>query len=129
MKDFKESTKAHILGLSKRDYSPNDNSLAPEYILMFIPIESCYSLMFCDDNTLWDYAWKNKIMPVSPSTLLASLKIINSFLVVNRQNQNAFVKIPGTGQTPAQSYRRVREDQPYQGQGVRQNAGRGGTPL
>ena len=56
---------------------------------MFIPIESCYSLMFCDDNMLWDLAWKNKIMPVSPSTLLASLKIINSFLMVNRQNKNA----------------------------------------
>ena len=55
---------------------------------MFIPIESCYSLMFCDDCTLWDYAWKNKVMPVSPSTLLAALKIINSFHVVDRQNKN-----------------------------------------
>ncbi len=89
LKEFKESTKAHITGLTKRDYTPEDASLSPEYILMFIPIESCYSLMFCEDNQLWDYAWKNKIMPVSPSTLLASLKIINSFLVVNRQNQNA----------------------------------------
>ena len=89
LKEFKESTKAHIAGLTKRDYTPDDSSISPEYVLMFIPIESCYSLMFCDDNTLWDYAWKNKIMPVSPSTLLASLKIINSFLVVNRQNENA----------------------------------------
>lgn len=89
LKDFKESTKAHISGLAKRDYTPENENLSPEYILMFIPIESCYSLMFCDDNMLWDYAWKNKIMPVSPSTLLASLKIINSFLVVNRQNKNA----------------------------------------
>ncbi len=89
LKEFKDSTKAHITGLTKRDYTPEDESLSPEYILMFIPIESCYSLMFCEDNTLWDFAWKNKIMPVSPSTLLASLKIINSFLVVNRQNQNA----------------------------------------
>ena len=89
LKEFKDSTKAHISGLAKRDYTPEDSSLSPEYILMFIPIESCYSLMFCDDNTLWDYAWKYKIMPVSPSTLLASLKIINTFLVVNRQNKNA----------------------------------------
>lgn len=88
-KEFKESTKNHITGLTKRDYTPEDGSISPEYILMFIPIESCYSLMFCDDNQLWDFAWKHKIMPVSPSTLLASLKIINSFLVVNRQNQNA----------------------------------------
>lgn len=89
LKEFKESTKAHIAGLTKRDYTPEDASLSPEYVLMFIPIESCYSLMFCDDNALWDLAWKNKIMPVSPSTLLASLKIINSFLMVNRQNNNA----------------------------------------
>ena len=89
LKEFKDSTKSHIAGLTKRDYKPSDESLSPEYILMFIPIESCYSLMFCDDNYLWDLAWKNHIMPVSPSTLLASLKIINTFLVVNRQNENA----------------------------------------
>ena len=56
---------------------------------MFIPIESCYSLMFCEDCALWELAWKNKIMPVSPSTLLAALKIINAFHVVDRQNKNA----------------------------------------
>lgn len=89
LKEFKDSTKSHIAGLTKRDYKPSDESLSPEYILMFIPIESCYSLMFCDDNYLWDLAWKNHIMPVSPSTLLASLKIINAFLVVTRQNENA----------------------------------------
>lgn len=86
LKQFVDSTKAHINGLSKRDYSVDDKS--PDYVLMFIPIESCYSLMFCDDCTLWDYAWKNKVMPVSPSTLLAALKIINSFHVVDRQNKN-----------------------------------------
>ena len=56
---------------------------------MFIPIESCYSLMFCEDCTLWEYAWKHNVMPVSPSTLLATLKIINSMLVVNRQKNNS----------------------------------------
>ena len=86
-KEFVSSTKAHIAGLSKRDYSQNDQS--PDYVLMFIPIEGCYSLMFCDNCELWDLAWKNKIMPVSPSTLLAALKIINAFHVVDRQNKNA----------------------------------------
>ena len=86
LKQFIDSTKAHIAGLSKRDYSQED--VSPDYVLMFIPIESCYSLMFCDDCTLWDFAWKNKVMPVSPSTLLAALKIINSFHIVDRQNKN-----------------------------------------
>lgn len=86
LRQFIDSTKAHINGLAKRDYSIEDAS--PDYVLMFIPIESCYSMMFCDDCALWDFAWKNKVMPVSPSTLLAALKIINSFHVVDRQNKN-----------------------------------------
>lgn len=87
LKEFKTSTKAHITGLVKRDYA--SDAAAPDFVLMFIPIESCYSLMFCDDCELWDFAWKNNIMPVSPSTLLAALKIINSFYFVDRQNKNA----------------------------------------
>lgn len=87
LKEFLDSTKAHITGLANRDYSASESS--PDYVLMFIPIESCYSLLFCDDNKLWDAAWKNKVMPVSPSTLLATLKIINQFHTVSRQNKNA----------------------------------------
>ena len=86
LKQFIDSTKAHITGLARRDYSIEEAS--PDYVLMFIPIESCYSMMFCDDCALWDFAWKNKVMPVSPSTLLAALKIINAFHVVDRQNKN-----------------------------------------
>lgn len=87
LKEFLESTKAHITGLSKRPYSISDNS--PDYVLMFIPIESCYSLLFCQDSKLWDLAWKNNVMPVSPSTLLAALKIINNFYKIEKQNKNA----------------------------------------
>lgn len=87
LKEFIESTKAHITGLSKREYTVAEGS--PDYVLMFIPIESCYSLLFCEDNKLWDIAWKNNVMPVSPSTLLAALKIINQFHTVSRQNKNA----------------------------------------
>lgn len=86
-KQFVESTKNHIKGLAKREYDEDLSS--PDYVLMFIPIESCYSVMFCDDCALWNFAWEKNIMPVSPTTLLAALKIINSFLVVDRQNKNA----------------------------------------
>ncbi len=87
LRAFVDSTKTHITNLAKRDYSLDEAS--PDYVLMFIPIESCYSMMFCDDCALWDLAWKNRIMPVSPSTLLSALKIINAFHVVDRQNKNA----------------------------------------
>ena len=89
LKQFKDSVKTHINGLSKREYFEIEDFVSPEYVLMFIPIESCYALLFADNGELWELAWKNKIMPVSPSTLLAALKIINSFNMVNRQNKNA----------------------------------------
>ena len=89
LKQFKDSVKTHISGLSKREYFEIEDFASPEYVLMFIPIESCYNLLFADNGELWELAWKNKIMPVSPSTLLAALKIINSFNMVNRQNKNA----------------------------------------
>ena len=89
LKQFKDSVKTHIAGLSKREYFEIDDFVSPEYVLMFIPIESCYAMLFADNGELWELAWKNKIMPVSPSTLLAALKIINSFNMVNRQNKNA----------------------------------------
>lgn len=89
LKQFKDSVKTHITGLARKEYFDTDDYCSPEYVLMFIPIESCYSMLFLEDAQLWEFAWKNKIMPTSPSTLLAALKIINSFHIVNRQNNNA----------------------------------------
>lgn len=86
LKEFYKSIKAHITGLSNRDYA--DDITSPDYILMFIPIEGCYSMLFCNDCELWDFACQKNILPVSPSTLLAALKIINTFHQTNRQNKN-----------------------------------------
>lgn len=86
---FKASVKTHIQNLSKKEYYSAEEVLSPEYVLMFVPVESCYTLLFGGNSELWELAWKNKVMPVSPSTLLAALKIINSFNIVNRQNKNA----------------------------------------
>lgn len=89
LKQFKESVKTHIVNLSKKEYFDTDEFITPSYVLMFIPIESCYSLLFLEDSALWEFAWKHNIMPTSPSNLLAALKIINSFNIVKRQNNNA----------------------------------------
>lgn len=89
LKAFKESVKAHIQSLAKKHYEKIDAYSTPDYTLMFIPIESCYALLFSDDNSLFELAWANKIMPVSPSTLLSALKSINVFHKSERQNKNA----------------------------------------
>ena len=89
LKLFKDSIKNHITGLARKEYQEINEFSSPDYVLMFIPIEGCYNLLFSDNAQLWEFAWKNKIMPVCPSNLLATLKIINAFHTVNRQNKNA----------------------------------------
>lgn len=89
LKSFKDSIKTHITGLARKEYQEISEFSSPDYVLMFIPIEGCYNLLFSEDAQLWEYAWKNKIMPVCASNLLATLKIINAFHTVNRQNKNA----------------------------------------
>ena len=86
LKQFKDSTKSHISGLAKRGYWKDKTS--PDFVLMFIPIEGCYSLMFCDDCELWKFAWEKEVMPVSPSTTRYLRVIIEAFYVVDRQNKN-----------------------------------------
>jgi len=89
LKAFKDSVKAHIHGLAQKKYEEIKEYSSPDFTLMFIPIESSYGLLFADDNALFELAWANKIMPVSPSTLLSALKIINVFHRSERQNKNA----------------------------------------
>ncbi len=89
LSQFQSSVKSHITNLAKKEYFEMEEYTSPEYVLMFIPIESCYALLFENNNELWEFAWKNKIMPVSPSTLLSALKIISNFNIANRQNKNA----------------------------------------
>lgn len=88
-KQFRTLVKNHISNLCSKEYFKDETYQSPQFVLMFIPIESCYMMLFANDSELWEFAWKNKIMPVSPSTLLSALKIINNFHTTTRQNKNA----------------------------------------
>src|ERR1044071_48345 len=54
-----------------------------------MPIESSFGLAIQADNELFNYAWERKIVIVSPSTLLATLRTISSLWKQERQTQNA----------------------------------------
>lgn len=83
------SVKAHIKGLSDKDYQTSEQLNTPDFVLLFIPIESSFSLAVQADQELFNYAWERKIVIVSPSTLLATLLTIASVWKQERQNKNA----------------------------------------
>ena len=89
LKQHLESIKNHIKGLSEKNYQSAQLFDTPDFILLFIPIESSFSLAIQADIELFNYAWDRKIVIVSPSTLLATLRTIESIWRHEKQTKNA----------------------------------------
>ncbi len=83
------SIKNHINNLAGKDYQFADGIDTPDFVLLFMPIESSFSVATQADNELFNFAWSKKIVVVSPSTLLATLRTIASIWKHEYQNKNA----------------------------------------
>jgi DNA recombination protein RmuC len=83
-----ESIRAHISGLSSKKYHDLYKINSPDFVLLFVPIESSFSIAVQLDGELFNYAWDKKVVIVSPSTLLATLRTIASMWKQERQNRN-----------------------------------------
>ncbi len=83
------SLKTHINGLSKKSYDALLEGESPEFILMFIPIEPAFSAALREEPELYQYAFERNIVLVTPTTLLATLKIVDNMWRNEKQRQNA----------------------------------------
>lgn len=82
------SLKNHIQDLSGKNYQALYQINSPDFVLLFIPIESSFGIAVQKDAELFSYAWDRKVVIVSPSTLLATLRTISSIWKQERQNRN-----------------------------------------
>lgn len=82
------SIKSHIQSLSGKNYHDLYEINSPDFVLLFIPIESSFGIAVQQDAELFNYAWDRKVVMVSPSTLLATLRTIASIWKQERQNRN-----------------------------------------
>ncbi|MFK7899972.1 MAG: DNA recombination protein RmuC [Cyclobacteriaceae bacterium] len=89
LKQHVNSVKAHIKGLSNKSYETGDGLNSPEFVLLFMPIEPSFTAAVQEDQELFNYAWDQKIVLVSPSTLLATLSTIASIWKQDKQNKYA----------------------------------------
>jgi len=83
-----ESIRNHVLGLSSKNYHDLYQINSPDFVLLFIPIESSFSFAVQLDAELFSDAWDKRVVIVSPSTLLATLRTIASIWKQERQNRN-----------------------------------------
>jgi len=83
------SLKTHCKGLSEKHYQSARHLNSPDFVLLFMPVESSFSLAIQEDQDIFSYAWDMKVVLVSPSTLLATLRTIASIWQQENQTRNA----------------------------------------
>lgn len=83
-----ESIKNHVKDLSSKNYHDLYQINSPDFVLLFVPIESSFSIAVQSEQDLFDFAWERRVVIVSPSTLLATLSTVASIWKQERQNKN-----------------------------------------
>lgn len=89
LKEHVNSLRSHVKLLSEKNYQNAQNLNTPDFVLMFLPIEASFSVAVQGDGEIFAYAWERKIVIVSPTTLLATLRTISSIWKQENQTKNA----------------------------------------
>ncbi len=84
-----QSVRNHIKQLSDKSYHTANGFSTPDFVILFMPVESAFSFAMQFDKDLYSYAWERKIVLVSPTTLLATLRTVASIWKHERQVKNA----------------------------------------
>lgn len=89
LKQHVEAVKGQIKKLAEQDYDQLPDLRSLDFVLLFIPIESAFTLAMELDAKLFIEAFNKRIMLVSPTTLMMALRIIDNLWQVEKQNRNA----------------------------------------
>ena len=83
------SIRRHVDQLSSKNYQDLYDIESPDFVLLFIPIEPAFAVVVNHDNSIYNKAFEKNIVIVTPSTLLATLRTIDSMWNNEKQQQNA----------------------------------------
>ena len=89
MKQHVDAVKGQVKKLAEQDYDQLPDLRSLDFVLLFIPIESAFTLAMELDSKLFVEAFNKRIMLVSPTTLMMALRIIDNLWQVEKQNRNA----------------------------------------
>ena len=89
LKDHINSLRRHVEQLSAKKYEDLYEMESPDFVLMFVPIEPAFAIAVNEDNSLYNKAFEQNIIIVTPSTLLATLRTIDTMWSNEKQQRNA----------------------------------------
>ena len=89
LKEHVLSIKRHVEQLGNKNYHDLYQIESPDFVLLFIPIEPAFAMALNEDATLYNKAFEKNIVIVTPATLLATLRTIDSMWTNQKQQENA----------------------------------------
>ncbi|MQP52470.1 MULTISPECIES: DNA recombination protein RmuC [unclassified Flavobacterium] len=89
LKEHVVSINRHVEQLGNKNYQDLYQMESPDFVLLFVPIESAFAIALNEDTTLYNKAFEKNIVIVTPSTLLATLRTIDSMWTNQKQQENA----------------------------------------
>ncbi|NLA15053.1 MAG: DNA recombination protein RmuC [Bacteroidales bacterium] len=81
------SLKSHVADLASKEYTSIEHTL--DFVIMFVPIEPAYILAIQKEQALWNDAYSKGIVLISPTNLIACLKLISDLWTRELQSKNA----------------------------------------
>jgi len=90
LKEHVNSIKRHVEQLGEKNYHDLYQMESPDFVLLFIPMEPAFAIALNEDTTLYNRAFEKNIVIVTPSTLLATLRTIDSMWTNQKQQENAY---------------------------------------
>jgi len=90
LKEHVNSIRRHVEQLGAKNYHDLYQIESPDFVLLFIPMEPAFAIALNEDATLYNKAFEKNIVIVTPSTLLATLRTIDSMWSNQKQQENAF---------------------------------------
>jgi len=89
LKQHIQSLNRHVDQLSSKKYEDLYEIESPNFVLLFVPIEPAFAVAINNDNQLYNKAFEKNIVIVTPATLLATLRTIDSMWNNEKHQQNA----------------------------------------
>lgn len=86
-----QSVRSHVKMLGDKDYPALYGLDSLDFVLLFVPIEPAFLAAVQGDPGLYQYAWKKDIILVSPTTLMATARVVENVWRLERQNRNALL--------------------------------------
>jgi DNA recombination protein RmuC len=84
-----QAIRNHVNDLASKNYQDLYEIKSLDFVMMFLPIEPAYMIAVQNDPNLWNFAYERRILLISPTNLIASLKMIANLWRVEYQNKNA----------------------------------------